>query len=595
MQSAKAWDLTTGSASVICAVTDTGIDLTHPDLAAHRVPGFNAVTDLAEVDGGDVSEINGHGTHVSGCAAAIGNNAVGVAGIGWNLRIMMCRVALDSGGGAYLDDILQAARWAIDHGAKAASSSYSGVDYPAIGTTGTYIKSHGGLYCYAAGNDARDLSGFDYPDTIVVGASWSGEDRAGFSAFGHAVDVFAPGQDILSSCWGGGWCYASGTSMATPVCNGVIGMIWSANPALTPQQVEDILEHSCDDFGAVGNDDVYGWGRVNTFKAVKGALNAAGPQPPNAFPDGGTGFAGIPVALDVLANDYDVNGDTVAIGTFDATTLHGGTVVRSIATGPGGRDQLTYNAPVGYFGPDSFSYTAVDPGGLAASALVSLTVDDLSAYRIPENPIHVGPSIDVAYYVVPITIPPRTRLPDFNTLTPYKLEAVPDINIASTGGVFGNSGRADALGAVYTGYVTVPATDTYTFFTESDDGSKLLIGSKLVVDNDGVHGMEERAGTIKLRAGTHALRVEFFERSGGCGLIVRVQSPAIAKQVIPAPMFKHHVCPADFTGDGFVTGDDFDAYVLAFQTGDAIADFDGNGFVTGEDFDAFVTAFVAGC
>jgi len=277
IQSPRAWDLSRGSLSVVCAFTDTGIDLTHPDLAGHRVPGYNAVTDLAEVDGGDVSELNGHGTHVSGCAAAIGNNEIGVAGVGWDLSIMMVRVALDGGGGAYLSDILEGARWAIEHGARVASSSYSGVSDEAVGTTGTYIKSIGGLYLYAAGNSGSNLSWFDYPDTIVVGATTYGDEKAWFSSYGLAVDVYTPGVDILSTCWGGGYCYSSGTSMATPIANGVIGMIWSVAPSLTAQQVEDILFTTSDDLGDAGNDTFWGWGRANVYEAVRAALDLACP------------------------------------------------------------------------------------------------------------------------------------------------------------------------------------------------------------------------------------------------------------------------------------------------------------------------------
>jgi subtilisin family serine protease len=82
MQSAAAWDLHRADAAggVIIAVTDTGI-VTHEDLL-NRVPGFNSASDLAEVDGGIMDDINGHGTHVAGCAAAAGNNGVGASGMG---------------------------------------------------------------------------------------------------------------------------------------------------------------------------------------------------------------------------------------------------------------------------------------------------------------------------------------------------------------------------------------------------------------------------------------------------------------------------------------------------------------------------------
>ncbi len=271
MHSPAGWDVSTGSSSITVAVTDTGIDLTHPDLAPKRVPGFDAYNRVAEADGGSVADLHGHGTHVSGCATAMGNNGVGVSGVNWNAKIMMIRVAIDSSGGAYYEDLMFGARWAIEHGAKTVSASYSGIDYDPIQTTGEYIKSIGGLYFYAAGNDSRDLSWFDFPDVVIVGASEYSDQRAYFSAYGHAVDVFAPGYDILSTCYGGGYCSASGTSMATPVANGVASLIWSINPSLTPNQVEQILFTSCQDLGAPGNDDFFGWGRVDVKNAALAA------------------------------------------------------------------------------------------------------------------------------------------------------------------------------------------------------------------------------------------------------------------------------------------------------------------------------------
>jgi subtilisin family serine protease len=145
------------------------------------------------------------------------------------------------------------------------------VAYEPLQTTAEYIKSIGGLYLYAAGNDQRDLNMFDWPDLTVVGATDSGENKAWFSAYGQGVDLFAPGQDILASTNGGGYAYYSGTSMATPVANGVASLIWSINPSLTPDEVQTLLYTSCVDFGAPGEDSYWGWGRVDVLNAVTAA------------------------------------------------------------------------------------------------------------------------------------------------------------------------------------------------------------------------------------------------------------------------------------------------------------------------------------
>lgn len=268
VQSDRAWDLTTGSSMIISAVVDTGIDTTHPDLMNIRVPGYNSVDRKAEIDGGDVTDINGHGTHVAGDSVAEGNNGVGVSGMGWNIRVMMCRTSNSPGGGASQDDILDGARWAVDHGAKSVSASYSGVGGQAIETTGQYIKNRGGLFFYAAGNDGRDLSGFQYQHTVVVGASTPGDTKAGFSAYGRGVNVFAPGTGILSTTNGGGYGMSDGTSMATPIANGVVALMFSANPTLTGQQAQNILYANCDN---IGPRSIYGNGRINSYKCVLAA------------------------------------------------------------------------------------------------------------------------------------------------------------------------------------------------------------------------------------------------------------------------------------------------------------------------------------
>ncbi len=272
MQSTLGWDISTGSPPIVVAITDSGVDLTHPDLQ-NRVTGYNAVDDLAEVDGGQIGDVasSGHGTHVSGCAAAKGNNGAGVVGLGWNLSFMMCRVSNKTSGGAYLDDLAQGARWTIENGARSVSASYTGVSGPSVGTTGDYIDSIGGIYLYAAGNSNSDLWNFDHANVIVVGATTQADTKASFSSYGLAIDVVAPGVDIYSTLKNGTYGLMSGTSMATPLVNGVIGMIWSVNPALTNHEVRDILFNSCDDIGDPGDDDIFGHGRVNLARALAAA------------------------------------------------------------------------------------------------------------------------------------------------------------------------------------------------------------------------------------------------------------------------------------------------------------------------------------
>lgn len=271
MQTALAWDTTTGSDVIICAPCDTGVDLDHPDLAAALVPGVNTAgfsTPVAQVDGGLVDDINGHGTFVGGCMAAIGNNGVGVSGCGWSFRLMPVRVTNLSNGDASLSDITEGAIWASEHGAKIINCSYSGVSASTVETAGATVRANGALLFWAAGNDHADLSGFDHADVIVVGATDSNDNKASFSAYGVGVDLFAPGVEVYSTRAGGGFGSGSGTSFATPLAGGVAGLLWSVNPMMTPSEVEQLLFDGCDDLGTPGDDDFWGHGRVNAYQSM---------------------------------------------------------------------------------------------------------------------------------------------------------------------------------------------------------------------------------------------------------------------------------------------------------------------------------------
>ncbi len=271
IESAAAWDLHTGQSDIVVAVCDSGADTNHPDLQDALVSGFNAVSNLAQDNGGDVEDINGHGTFVSGCAAAQGNNGTGVVGVGWNFGLMPVRVSNLASGNAGSFDILEGARWAVDNGASAINVSYSGGTSSGNQTTAKYIIDRGGLLFWASGND-NSFVGFDGQDLIMVGSTTSSDNKSGFSNFGPAVDLTAPGSSVRSTRIGGGYGNGSGTSYASPIAAGVGAMVFSVRSDLSGHDVQDILYSSVDDLGAPGRDDNFGRGRVNTFNAIQVAL-----------------------------------------------------------------------------------------------------------------------------------------------------------------------------------------------------------------------------------------------------------------------------------------------------------------------------------
>ena len=385
VQAYDAWTLFTAqSSNMIVAITDTGVRTDHEDLILRLIPGANTATGTAvpQSGGGLVEDINGHGTHCAGIAAASGNNALGVTGMGWGLKIMPVRVTNSTGGSASLTSLTAAARWAAENGARVVSTSYSGVDSASIQTTGAYLRTLNVLYCYAAGNSNTNLSTFDHADVTIVGASDSADAKASFSSYGLAVDVFAPGVNILATLFNGPTSYGlkSGTSMATPLVAGIATTVTASNPILTSMEVQTSVYQGCDDLGTAGEDSTFGWGRVNLNKALRYAYNnypagafqlqnlqgsrtqdpvANANRSDNVYFRGGTGGT-IRVSFDPTL---------LVIGSLefqyeDAVNIPGGgTVVIKTASGVTGQVLATYStSPTETVHSITVPLNAIDPG-----------------------------------------------------------------------------------------------------------------------------------------------------------------------------------------------------------------------------------------
>ncbi len=272
MQSCDGWNLHTGSPTSAVGYCDTGILTTHEDLQLHRREAYNAVDQVWENNGGNIGPVHEHGTWVTGCGSGNGDNGIGIAGVGWNLGHRMLRVSNDSSGSSSLSVLQHAARTSVENGDKVASLSYSGVDNDSNLSTATYIKSIGGLMVWAAGNDGRFLNknNRDADDLIVAGGTDENDNLASFSAYGPFVDVTAPAVNVYTSGSSADNDYdaVSGTSFATPLTAGVCALIWSAEPGLSPDQVERFLKLGCDDLGAPGVDDDFAYGRIDIYGSL---------------------------------------------------------------------------------------------------------------------------------------------------------------------------------------------------------------------------------------------------------------------------------------------------------------------------------------
>ena len=253
-------------------------------------------------------------------------------------------------------------------------------------------------------------------------------------------------------------------------------------------------------------------------------------------------------------------------------------MTRVVDWGPDGRDALRYTPPAGFLGTDTFSYT-VRPDGVIGTGVVTVTVLD-SDFREPEDPTAAMPGVAADFYVLPTP----EQLPDFDDFEPYDGVIHGRIDFPSTNGEFAETGRSDDFGVVWTGWIDIPQAGFWTLETESDDGSRLYIGDEMIVDNDGTHGMRSRSGTIGLDVGRHAIRVEFFERGGGAGCIVRAGGPGMAFDVVPESMWSHGgtTGPAtDLDGDGEVNADL--GLLLAGWSQPGPTDLDGDGTTNGAD------------
>jgi len=273
-----AWENTSGANEVVVAVIDSGVDTTHPDLAnviwqnPNEIAG-NGIDDdgngfVDDLNGWDFvyddnqpEDGNGHGTHVSGTIAAVRNNALGVAGVANNVKIMPLRF-LDSNGSGYISNAISALNYAIANGAPISNNSWGGGGYSSSLHAVIGVANRAGhTFVAAAGNEGSNIDSVpSYPaaydnDNVISVAAIDDEGKlASFSNYGLSnVDIAAPGVSIVStvshqSCSqpSGADCYASlqGTSMAAPHVAGVVALILGIRPGSTPYEISQILRDS---------------------------------------------------------------------------------------------------------------------------------------------------------------------------------------------------------------------------------------------------------------------------------------------------------------------------------------------------------------
>jgi subtilisin family serine protease len=304
-----AWALSTGT-GVTVGEADTGVDPTVPDLAGQVAGGQDFVDPANPLP----YDVEGHGTHVAGIIAAIKDNNIGVAGVAPSAKIRVARVLDDQGYGT-MGWLAEGFNYLGDQGARIVNASLGGYG-PEPQTVTNAIAAHPNtLFIVAAGNDGID-NDLDpsYPcaisaaNVLCVGATDENDYVTYFSNFGHqSVDLFAPGQDILSTVCGGGYQEWDGTSMATPEVTGVAADVLAIAPTMTTAQLKGLLLSSVDPLHPVDTGLSVSDGRINARTAVTAASlgnysvhgravsagsdtqatsTSCAPEPPNPDPDG---------------------------------------------------------------------------------------------------------------------------------------------------------------------------------------------------------------------------------------------------------------------------------------------------------------------
>lgn len=313
----EAWNISTGNSNVILAILDSGIPiqngvLSHADLNDSTKiivgPDFTGEPDNLSKD------LLGHGTHVAGIIGAETNNKWGIAGVAWNCKMLIIQVFVENGNGSdqnFLEGVTYAVDYQINNPGKKVVINYSGgslASSPTLLTAVQYASTYGVTIVASTGNGGYTSDEYPpiedtnikypahysetYSNVIAVGATNHNDNRAIYSDYGPQINMVAPGgyggttqttqdtRDIFSAIPNyttnrfpslTNYAYLSGTSMAAPHVTGVVGLMLSLNPNLTPLQIRTILQNTTDKVAGMGGQNFtnqYGYGRINAYNAL---------------------------------------------------------------------------------------------------------------------------------------------------------------------------------------------------------------------------------------------------------------------------------------------------------------------------------------
>lgn len=321
-----AWDVAKGDSNVIIGIVDTGVDWEHPDLKdiiwtnedevidgidndengkIDDIRGWDFVRgqagSAAPGEDGDIEDNNpmdfdGHGTHCSGLAAGVTNNEIGIASISWGCEVMALRIgyhdAEEDNGLGYSTWMAEAFTYATDNGASVVSLSF-GNSGQVIQDAARYAHENGVVVVTSAGNgDSDETNGGlnDLPFVVKVAATDRNDVRSSYSQYGDWITVSAPGGNHSPGLWSTffypnredphAYANASGTSMASPLTAGLIGLVKSHFPEMTPAELIFQICETADNIDGQNPDYVgkLGAGRINAFRALTETIPQTEPK-----------------------------------------------------------------------------------------------------------------------------------------------------------------------------------------------------------------------------------------------------------------------------------------------------------------------------
>jgi hypothetical protein len=279
-----------GDTATIIGITDTGYDPFHPDISANIKRNYadpiNGIDDdndgyvdnfmgwdTGNNDSDPTSDGNFHGQHVSGLSSASTDNAIGVAGTGYKCRFIHIKVANTAG---QLTGAYEGVVYAAEHGCKVINCSWGGNQYSELNAEiirYAAINMDCAVFCGAGNNNNEELFyPAMYPYAMSVGSTNDQDFKSDFSNYGVGLDVFAPGDLVLSTWSNGEYLSTGGTSMASPVAAGCATLLRSAFPTMSSQQISEQLKVTCDQVDNISFNQPYsgkmGTGRINLYRAL---------------------------------------------------------------------------------------------------------------------------------------------------------------------------------------------------------------------------------------------------------------------------------------------------------------------------------------